>query len=416
MKDHETVRKVLAEIKDDDVVALARRLIAIRSTTFEEGAIADFVAEYMKGIGLEVEMMTVEHPDDPNKQTRQPIGRLRGTGGGPTLMLNAHMDVCHMMPGWTVDPYEGKYEDGWIWGIGAQDDKGGLAAALVGLAALKRSGVRLKGDILMCPVASHKLGGTGTRTLLRKGVRADYCINVEHSDNTVGSVVVGSIRVKIRTTSPGLFFRFTPEARATYFNAIEQQALLVQKFGPSLVPLPEDGWLNFKRHPELPDFPMLRYDSTHKEHYGRFSDLEFQIRTVPGMTLDSVRSDVERVLAACKQEHPTLDYEVSIPAGGPNDPFYMEPTELPDNHPLVVAVSNGYIAATGKEPRVGSVERVGNFGDGNVLQEHGIPSVQFGPGDIKRYPEWPAPDECVHISQLMTTAKSCVHAVMELCG
>jgi len=107
MKDHETVRKVFAEIKDDDVVALARRLIAIRSTTFEEGAIADFIAEYMKGIGLEVEMMTVEHPDDPNKQTRQPIGRLRGTGGGPTLMLNAHMDVCHMMPGWTVDPYEG---------------------------------------------------------------------------------------------------------------------------------------------------------------------------------------------------------------------------------------------------------------------------------------------------------------------
>src|SRR5687768_9193915 len=104
MRDHETVRKVLAEIKDDDVAALARRLIAIRSTTFEEGAIADFIAEYMKGIGLEVEMMTVEHPYDPDKQTRQPIGRLRGTGGGPTLMLNAHMDVCHMMPGWTVDP------------------------------------------------------------------------------------------------------------------------------------------------------------------------------------------------------------------------------------------------------------------------------------------------------------------------
>jgi len=51
-----------------------------------------------------------------------------------------------------------------------------------------------------------------------------------------------------------------------------------------------------------------------------------------------------------------------------------------------------------------------------VLEAVGIPSVQFGPGDIKRYPEWPAPDERVHISELMTTARTVAYALLELAG
>jgi acetylornithine deacetylase/succinyl-diaminopimelate desuccinylase-like protein len=408
--------KVFSRIGDAALVELARTMIAIPSPNFEEGAVADFLAERMSAIGMDVQMMTVEHPTDPAKTTRQAIGRLRGTGEGPTLMYNGHTDVNVMMPGWSVDPHKGQFEDGWIWGLGAQDDKGGLAAALVAIEAIARSGVRLKGDLLYCPVATHKLGGTGTRVLLKKGVRADYCINIEHSANTVGSVIVGSVRVKLRTTTPGLFFRFTPEARAAYFNSIEQQALCLAAFGPSLEPVPEGGWLSFRRHPELPDFPMIRHDAIHKDHYGRGCDLVFQIRTVPGMTLESVRADVARVLDRIRSRHPTFDCEATIPANGPNDPFFMEPSALENSHPLVRAVADGFRSATGREPLVGSVERIGNFGDGNVLQAAGIPSVQFGPGDIKRYPEWPAPDERVHVDELRTTARTCAYAALTLCG
>ncbi|MGH8676063.1 MAG: M20 family metallopeptidase [Burkholderiales bacterium] len=416
MKQAEAVGKVFVEIREESLVELARAMIAIPSPNFEEGAVADFLATRMSAIGMDVQMMVVEHPTDPAKSTRQAIGRLRGTGGGPTLMYNGHTDVNVMMPGWTVDPHKGRFEDGWIWGLGAQDDKGGLAAALVAIEAIARSGTRLKGDLLYCPVATHKLGGTGTRVMLKKGVRADYCINIEHSANTVGSVIVGSVRVKLRTTTPGLFFRFTPDARAAYFNAIEQQALCLAAFGPSLEPVAEGGWLSFRRHPELPDFPMIRHDAIHKDHYGRWCDLVFQIRTVPGMTLESVRSDVARVLHGIRARHPAFDCEATIPANGPNDPFFMDPTELPDSHPLVRAVADGVRAATGREPQVGSVERIGNFGDGNVLQSAGIPSLQFGPGDIKRYPEWPAPDERVHVDELRTTARTCAYAALTLCG
>jgi acetylornithine deacetylase/succinyl-diaminopimelate desuccinylase-like protein len=410
------VRRAFDGISDDALVKLARDMIRIPSPNFAEGAVADFLAERMRSLGMQVDMMVVEHPTEPGKSTRQAIGRLKGTGGGPSLMFNGHTDVNVMMPGWTVDPHEGRFEDGWIWGLGAQDDKGGLAAALVGIEAVVRSGARLKGDVLYAPVATHKLGGTGTRTMIRKGVKADYCINIEHSANTIGSVIVGSVRVKIRTTTPGLFFRFTEEARAEYFNSIEQQMLCIQAFGPSLVAVPEGGWLTFERHPQLADFPMIRHDAIHKDHYGRWCDLVFQIRTVPGMTLESVRKDVDAVLRSIKQQHPKFDCEVTIPANGPNDPFFMEPTALADSHALVKACAEGYQAATGKPALVGSVERIGNFGDGNVLQAAGVPSVQFGPGDIKRYPEWPAPDERVHVDELRTTARTCAYAALALCG
>jgi acetylornithine deacetylase len=410
------LERIVGAVRDEDLIALARRIIAIPSPTFEEGQVADFLAEHMSSAGMQVDMMTVEHPSDPAKRTRQPIGRLAGTGGGPTLMFNAHTDVNVMMSGWTVDPHAGRFEDGWIWGLGAQDDKGGLAAALLAVEAIARAGMRLRGDLLFCPVASHKLGGIGTRALVRKGVRADYCINIEHSANTIGSVVVGSIRVKLRTSTPGLFFRFTEEARAGYFNAIEQQALCLAAFGPSLAAVPRGGRLTYEPHPELADFPMIRYDTIHKDHYGRWCDLVLQIRTVPGMTLDSVRADVHRVIDGIRRAHPTFNCEITIPANGPNDSFFMEPTVLADDHPLVRAVADGVHAATGETPAIGAVERIGNFGDGNVLHAAGIPSVQFGPGDIKRYPEWPSPDERVHVSELQTTARACAYAALALCG
>ena len=331
-------------------------------------------------------------------------------------MLNGHMDTNVTMSGWTVDPLKGKFEDGWIWGLGAQDDKGGIATAIMAVEAIVKSNIKLKGDVAVCPVASHKLGGTGTRTLIKKGVRTDFCINLEHTANTIGTVIVGSIRVKIKTTTPGLFFRFTPEARATYFNSIEQQCELIRRFGRNLDDEFPNGWLRFKVHPELPNFPMIRYDMIHKEHYGRDCELSFQIRTVPGMTLDQVKEDVGRVLEKAKRDMPVMEYEVTISANGPNDPFFMDPVEIDRNYPLVVALAEGQELASGRPPKIGGVERIGNFGDGNVLAANGIPSVQYGPGNIKIYPEWPAPDERVELRELMETAKAIAHPTVSLCN
>ena len=284
-------RPALAAIDEKRVLDLEQRSIRIPSSTFEEGDLADLYADYMSGVGLDVEMQQVIHPFDPKQKSRQPIGRLKGSGGGPTLLINGHMDPGVEMSGWSVDPYGAKFEDGWIWGMGAHDDKGGCVAAICALEAIVRSGTPLKGDVLMTPVIAHKLGGAGTRALLQHGVTADLCINMEHSNNTIANVCVGVVMVRLVCSAPELFFRYSPEARAAYINPIEQQMEIVRRIGPSLTPIAAGGWMTFMPHSELPGFPTHTFDVMHKEHYyfksatGRSTrecELTLQFRTVPG--------------------------------------------------------------------------------------------------------------------------------------
>src|SRR5439155_24126027 len=125
---------------DRQVLALEQAAIRIASTPFEEQRIADLFANCLSAMGLKVEMLDLTHPAKPGQTTRQPIGRLAGAGGGPSLMLNGHMDPGVEMSEWTVDPYGAKFEDGWVWGMGAHDDKGGVVAAICAVEAIVEAG------------------------------------------------------------------------------------------------------------------------------------------------------------------------------------------------------------------------------------------------------------------------------------
>lgn len=419
-------RPALAAVDSQRILDLEQRSIRTASSTFQEGELADLYANTMSDIGLVVEMMEVLHPSDPTKKSRQPIGRLRGTGAGPTLMLNGHMDPGAEMSGWTVDPLGAKFEDGWIWGMGAHDDKGGCVAAISAVDSIVRSGTRLKGDVLLTPVIAHKLGGAGTRALLDRGIKADLCINMEHSNNTIANVCVGVVMARLTCTAPELFFRYSSEARAAYINPIEQQMEIVKRIGPSLAPIPVSGWMTFTEHPELIGFPTHTFDVIHKEHYyfgnltgqsTRDCVLILQFRTVPGQTVSSVESDLRRLIASIKTEHPAFNCTLEIPAPGTENGWNQAPMECAPDHPLVFALARGQSIAAGAEAYVGGYGRLGNVGDGNIIQQIlGIPTVQYGPGDIRIYNEWPTPDERVLLSDLVTAAKALTHATVTLCG
>src|SRR5882757_3767282 len=396
------------------VLEVEQALLRIPSAAFQEQQIADHLAERMNDIGLDVTMMDVVHPFDPTITSRQPIGILRGTGDGPSLMLNGHMDPGVEMPGWSVDPYGAKFEDGWVWGMGAQDDKGGIAAAFCGVEAIIRSGTRLKGDVLLCPVIAHKLGGAGTRALLRSGVRADLCINMEHSNNTIATVCVGIVMVRIRVEAPELFFRYSAEAKAQYWNPIEQLCEVVRRIGPSLDPIPE-----------LPGFPTHTFDTFHKEHYyqknhtglhSKQAELSLQFRTVPGQTMQSVKADVSALLEGIRRDHPAFNYSFEVPARGTEEGWCQEPMACAADHALVAALAAGQELASGAQAIVGGWGRLGNVGDGNIIAAHGIPTVQYGPGDIRIYKEWPTADERVRLSDLVTAARAVAYATARLCG
>jgi len=97
-------RPALAAVDEKRILDLEQRSVRTRSSAFEEGEIADLYANYMADMGLEVEVQSVAHPFDPTRSSRQPIGRLKGSGGGKTLLINGHMDPGAEMSGWTVDP------------------------------------------------------------------------------------------------------------------------------------------------------------------------------------------------------------------------------------------------------------------------------------------------------------------------
>jgi acetylornithine deacetylase len=407
------------------VLEVEQALLRIPSSTFQEQAIADHLAERMEDIGLDVTMMDVVHPFDPTITSRQPMGILRGTGNGPSLMLNAHMDPGVEMQGWSVDPYGAKFEDGWVWGMGAHDDKGGIAAAFCAVEAMIRAGTRFKGDVLLCPVVAHKLGGAGTRALLRGGVRADLCINMEHSNNTIANVCVGIVMVRIRVEAPELFFRYSAEAKAAYWNPIEQLCEVVRRVGPSFDPIPQGGWMNFVPHPELPGFPTHTFDTFHKEHYyqknhtglhSKQAELLLQFRIVPGQTLQSVTADVGTLLEGIRRDYPAFNCSFEVPAKGTEQGWCQEPMACAADHALVSALAAGQELASGERAIVGGWGRLGNVGDGNIIAAHGIPTVQYGPGDIRIYKEWPTADERVQLSDLVTAARAVAYATARLCG
>jgi acetylornithine deacetylase/succinyl-diaminopimelate desuccinylase-like protein len=410
-------RAILGMITHEQVLKLEQAAIRIPSPTFNEQELADYLANYMSDMGLEVEMQEVQHPFEQDKKSRQPIGRLKGTGEGPSLMLNGHMDPrTVLLDEWTVDPFGGEFKDGWIYGLGAMDDKGGIISAICAVEALKRSGAKLKGEILVCPVIAHKAGGIGTRELIKRGILTDYCINLEHSANGIAIVCVGIVKARISTKTPQLFFRYSPESKAKYFNSIEQMCEIIWRLGSSLDPIQPGTWLRFTPHPELPGFPQFRLDTIHKDFYSRECELEFQIRTVPGQCLENIKTDLTRLLEKCKAERPNIEYELSIPAEGEADTWYMEPMEISRDNPLVVALAEGHRIATNVEPVVGSETRIGNVGDGNLLSACGVATLQYGPGDIRELDEWPSPDERVRLDDLVNSAKAIAYASYRLCG
>ena len=138
---------------------------------------------------------------------------------------------------------------------------------------------------------------------------------------------------------------------------------------------------------------------------------------MPGQTVSTVKVDIERLLARIKQEHPAFNCVLEIPASGTEQTWNQLAMVCPSHHPLVGALAEGQALASGQPAIVGANGRLGNVGDGNIIQEVlGIPTVQYGPGDIRVYKEWPTPDERVRLSDLVTAAQAVAHATVRLCG
>ncbi|MCU0511175.1 MAG: M20/M25/M40 family metallo-hydrolase [Anaerolineae bacterium] len=401
--------EVLAHVHPAEVVALTQQLIRIPSYLWQESAIGHWIADWLRERDFEVELQAVPLRD--GGITHQAVGRLRGEGRGPALLLCGHTDTSDWggrpfrEAEWTHDPFSGDLEDGYLYGLGAINMKAGVAAILHAADAVRRSGRRITGDLIVACVVAETGGGVGALHLMEQGLRADYGIVTEAGNLDAGIISVGYVQGKVRVK--GEF-----KHRVPYINPIEKIMPVIAAFGPAyrpLTPADQGGWLRFTPHPLLPGFPAMAVRNI--EHFQDTTTLMFDLRIIPGMTEDSVREDVQRLLAGLAAADPDLHYELIIPqsARQPNMPA-REAT--PPSHPLVQALVQAHTRVTGAAPVVGAGHRIGATADTCHFKGYGIACVEYGPGFI---PIWPMVDERIEVAQIITAAQTLALTAAALC-
>jgi acetylornithine deacetylase/succinyl-diaminopimelate desuccinylase-like protein len=162
----------------DEVADLLSRLIRLDTTNppGNETAAAELLREYLEANGVDCAL----YARVPERASL--VARIRGTGDGPSLLLLSHTDVVLADPReWSVPPFSGELRNGEIWGRGALDMKGQVAANAVAIASLAREGFRPAGDLIFAATADEEVGdGFGLQWLCEAhpdAVRCDYAVN-----------------------------------------------------------------------------------------------------------------------------------------------------------------------------------------------------------------------------------------------
>jgi acetylornithine deacetylase len=335
------------------------------------------------------------------------VARLPGTGDGPSLMLAAHVDV--VPPGdlaaWRhPDPYDGAVAGDRVLGRGACDMKGGLAAALLAVRALRGARVPLRGDVLLACVEGEEDGGLGMFATLRRGWRADACVIPEPTGLDVVPAAAGA-----------LTFRITVRGAATHASRRSAGVSAVEKFLPVFLALRR---LERRRNAD-PDLLMRRWELAYPIEIGTVSAGDWP-SSVPdllvaegrlGVALDEPveaarRQLAEAVAQACAEDPWLRDHPAEVEWWGGQ----FAPGRTPGDHAVTAAVHRAHAAVAG---RAAASWGAPYGSDLRLLVAEGVPTVHYGPGDVTLAH---GPDESVPVPEVVTAARTLAALAVDLCG
>ncbi len=193
--------------KTPEIAAFLARLIQFDSETGKEGPIQEFIAGYLKGMGLEVDSgcptstswrsILLSTPRVGRDFSGRPnvVGVYRGDRSAKSLLFNGHVDTIPLTPvtDWQFDPLSGELKDGRILGRGSSDMKGGLAAMTLALKTLLDTGLAPRGSVILEYVMDEEVSGLGTLACVTRGYKADAGISLETSDLHVQPACIGRL-------------------------------------------------------------------------------------------------------------------------------------------------------------------------------------------------------------------------------
>ncbi len=417
--DHPDYARTAALLTREAVRDTLVEMVDIASPTGREAEFARYLVERMRASGCRAYLQDVS-PGRPNA-----IAVMSGEGSGESLLFTGHMDTS----------YDGDEEylhaegfkakaivrGDWIWGLGANNMKSGLASAVVAIEAMQRAGVRLAGDVLLggvvgetekAPVEEFQSEaqagyGVGTRYMVTHGVTADHAVLCEPTTLQVCTANMGVSWFRI--TLGGTMAHSAWSARPGVVNAIAEMALLQPKIA---------AWAEqySARHVYMGERPNVTVAAIRGGMPWRLSrnpwecSLYLDVRTVPGTTTEQIRRSLRGVLRTFAQERgcaePVLDCYVSDPA-----------TDIGDAARITQVMRAAHQQVTGTDSP-GLIRRPG--ADSTHLNRYDIPTLCYGPGG-RSYPDssgrqMHAVGEHVNIDDLLTAARVYLAAAFAVCG
>ncbi len=401
------------EARTDELVALTADLIRFPTVNPPGEAYrpcAEFIAERLKKRGFGVELIRGEGtPGDNDRYPRiNVVARFDGRSPGPTVHFNSHIDVVEAGEGWTVDPFAGVVKDGRVYGRGACDMKGGLAASIIAVEAFMDAYPDFPGAIEISGTVDEESGGFGgVAYLAGKGYfskpKVDHVIIPEPLNKdriclghrgvwwaeieTLGEIAHGSMP-------------FLGD------NAVRHMGAVLAAFEADLFPALDRKQTSMPVVPEGARRSTMNINSIHGGQTEDFKPglpspnvpdscrLTIDRRFLLEEKLDDVKREVIDILDRLKCERMKFDYRI-------RDVMEVQPTMTERDAPVVKAVAEGIMQVFEREPDY--VISPGTYDQKHVARiGHIFDCIAYGPGILDLAHR---PDEWVGIEDMVQSAK-----------
>lgn len=403
----------------DEITDFLIELVKIDSQTGYEGEIQAFLAETVRQMDLkldiwepdlvELEEMSCYMPMEGLDFTGRPnvVAIYEGGGGGRSLILNGHVDTITVEPisKWTHGPFSGALENDRIYGRGASDMKGGVAAMTMAVKILLEMGVRLSGDIILQYVVDEEVTGFGTLSAIARGYKADAGICCETSDLNVQPACIGRLwfAVEIEGRSSSIATRWKS------ISAIDKGIIIVQAVEDL-----ETIRINELSHPLYPDTRGAVPCAVCMFHSGTFpsstpdrATLRGSMGLMPYEDVHEVKRQFIEHIDHIAQADPWLRHH---PPRIAFKDLGADGAEIPADHPIVTTVGRAFTTATGQIPTI--TGRTGGSDTRYLIKCGDTPTVIFGPGVTA---QMHAMNEYVPHDYLITAVKTLALAIYDWC-
>jgi acetylornithine deacetylase/succinyl-diaminopimelate desuccinylase-like protein len=416
---HSDFAKAAAHITADNVRDLLMDLVDIPSATGKEAGVAHYLVERMRKSGLATDLPLVDE-NRPNA-----VGHLRGRGDGLNLLFTGHMDTSYSgdEEHLASDGFRPKalVRDGWVFGLGANNMKSGLASALIAIEAIVKAGIELAGDVSFGGVVGeiektaieefqgveYSGYGIGSRHLVTHGVTADFAVLAEPTGMRISIANMGCIWLRI--TVGGTVAHSALANRPNVVNAIAVMHDLQNDVAQWARDY-EAAHIFMGEHPNV-TLAAIRGGAPWRLSRNPHScSLYLDIRTVPGQTVDDVKRELRRVLRAFAERTGAAEPDLHVYVSDP-------PVVLDEKLPIIDALGAAQAAVTGEKPAP-IIRRPG--ADAVHLTAYGVPCVAFGPGG-RMHPDTKGASmhafgEHVLIDDCVAAAKIYLAVALDLCS